>query len=506
MNRDASAISMAVVRAMAKVPMLRRIGGACALALTLAACAPAVRPPVFAPRERVPLAGLPTGMAGWPAPAWWHQYRDPQLDRLMALAMRDSPDLQVAQARYRQALAAVGAQRAERHPQVQGLVSASHGYVDPDLPDDVTQGLFQVGSSHSDSVIAGALASWDLDLWGKQRAAIAAAVGQARAAEAERAAAASSLQYAVAAAYVDWLGQQARLRIARQAERAAVDLRGLVALRVKAGLDDPGQLDQADDQLAQQRRNLAMCAGAAAQDKAQLAALAGTDPQRLDTLQARPLPSTDDRLPPDARLRLIARRPDIAAARWTIEASLRDIDQARAAYYPDVRLMALGAFLRSYPDLGSSSHTDLTLGNVGISMSLPIFSGGRLKAQFERSQAGLDTAVANYNRTIVQAAHDVAQQILTKQQLEAVQTQQQRSLQAQRAQLVQAENLRQEGIADDRATLRAQLATDRERDALVQLHARRLAADLSLIHALGGGYRAGELPPLPHVAAKDPQP
>lgn len=469
----------------------------------LAACAPPVRPPVFQPREQIPLAGLPSGQGGWPEPQWWAYYRDPQLDRLETWAMRGSPDLQVAQARYRAALAAVGAQRAERRPQVQGLASASHGYVDPDLPDSATQGLFQLGSATSDSIAVGALANWDLDVWGKQSAAIAAAVGQANAARAERAAAESALQYHVAAAYFDWLGQQSRLQIAHQAEHTAEQLRELVALRVKAGLDDPGQLDQADDRLAQARQNRAMREGDVAQDRAQLAAVVGVDPQQLDRLEPRRLPTPDTRLPPDARLGLIARRPDIAAARWTIEASLRDIDQARAAYYPDVKLMALGAFLRSYPDLGSSSHTDLTLGNAGVSVSLPIFSGGRLKAQFERSQAALDTAVARYNRTIVQAAHDVAQQILALQQLDAVKVQQQRSLQAQRSQLTQARQLQREGIADDRAGLRAQLAVSQQRDALVQLQTRQLATNLSLIHALGGGYHADHLPALPAATAKD---
>lgn len=472
------------------------------VAWALVACAPAVRPPAFQPREHVPLAGLPTGARGWPDAQWWTHYRDPQLDRLEAWAMRGSPDLQVAQARYRAALAAVGAQRAERRPQVQGLASASHGYLDPDLPDSTTQGLLQVGSASSDSIAVGALANWDLDIWGKQEAAIAAAVGQANAARAERAAAASALQYHVAAAYFDWLAQQARLRLARRAEHLTKQLRGLVALRVKAGLDDPGQLDQADDRLAQARQNRAMREGDVAQDRAQLAAVIGVDPQQLDRLEAVPLPAADTRLPADARLGLIARRPDIAAARWTIEASLRDVDQARAAYYPDVKLMALGAFLRSYPDLGASSHTDLTLGNAGVSVSLPIFSGGRLKAQFERSQAALDAAVARYNRTIVQAAHDVAQQIVALQQLDAVKLQQERSLQAQRSQLAQAQELQREGIADDRAGLRAQLAVSQQRDALLQLQTRQLAANLSLIHALGGGYHADHLPALP-TAAKD---
>lgn len=485
-----------------------------ALAVALAACAPPVRPPSFAPREQVPLAGLPQGMAGWPAPAWWQRYQDPQLDRLVALAMRGSPDLQAAEARYRSAMRAVDAQKAQLNPQVQGMLAGGHGYSDIDVKGAApgasgsAQGFeLNPGRSWSNAGVAGALAQWDLDLWGKQKAAVAAAVGQARAAEAERATAANSIQYNLAATYFDWQALQARLAVAGEAERSAAKLRQLVALRVHAGLDDPQNLDQADAQLAEQRRAKAMLAGSASLDLAQLAAIAGVSPAELGTLQPRPLPVADTSLPGDARLGLIARRPDIVAARWQIEAASRGIDQARKAYYPDVSLMALGGFLRSYPDLGSGTRTDLTLGNIGPSVSLPIFSGGRLKAQFENAQAQLDSAVANYNRTVVQAAHDVAQQILTLQQLQAVQQQQQRELAASQSQQQRAAHRRQQGVEDDRPWLNSQLQLDQQRDAQLQLQGQLLASNLSLIHALGGGYHSDALPALPATAdAKDAHP
>ncbi|UPG85874.1 TolC family protein [Luteibacter aegosomatis] len=193
----------------------RSSGGPCivvvAAALSLAACAPPVRPPAFVPREEVPLAGLPTGQAGWPPAEWWRRYGDGQLDRVIALAMRGSPDMEQAEARYRAALRAVDSAKAELNPQVRGLLSGNHGYNDVTLRGQApgatgsAQG-FQLspGSSWSNSGAAGALATWDLDLWGKQKDAVAAAVGQARAAEAERASAATSLQYNVVNTYFDW--------------------------------------------------------------------------------------------------------------------------------------------------------------------------------------------------------------------------------------------------------------------------------------------------------------
>ncbi|KJV35777.1 efflux transporter outer membrane subunit [Luteibacter yeojuensis] len=492
--------------------LCRRAGGVVAVALAgamgLAACAPPVRPPAFTPREEVPLAGLPTGQAGWPDAQWWKRYNDPQLNHVVDLAMRGSPNLEQAEARYRAALRAVDSAKAELNPQVRALLSGSHGYSDVTLHGQApgasgsAQGFeLSPGSSWSNSGVAGALATWDLDLWGKQKDAVAAAVGQARAAEAEKASAAASLQYNVVNTYFDWQAQQARLDVARHGVKSSEDYRSLVELRVKHGLDDPTALDQADAQLAQQRGSVAQLEGAAALDGVQLAALAGVAPADLEALKPTPLPTPDVQLPPDARLGLLARRPDIAAARWQIEASSKNIDQARKAYYPDVSLMGLGAFLRTYPDLGSGTRTDLGLGNVGLSVQLPIFSGGRLKAQYETAQAQLDTAVAQYDGAVVQAAGDVAQGIATLQALEARRTQQDAQYDATVAQKTKAGDRRAKGLIDDRDWLRADMQVDEQRDARLQIISQMLSANLSLIHALGGGYVADDLPSLPAATA-----
>jgi NodT family efflux transporter outer membrane factor (OMF) lipoprotein len=486
----------------------RRCGGAriavLGIAVLAAACAPAVRPPSFAPREEVPIAGLPTTQAGWPQPEWWKRYGDPQLDRIVDIAMRGSPDMEQAEARYRAATRAVDSARADLNPQVRGLLNGSHGYSDVAVKGDVPGAAgsaqsFQLnpGKSWSNSGAAGALATWDLDIWGKQKDAVSAAVGQVRAAEAERASAATSLQYNVVNTYYDWQAQQARLQVARHVVESAVQYRELVELRVHGGLDDPTNLDQADGQLAQQRRAVAQLEGAASLDLVQLAALAGVSPKDLGTLTASALPTPDTALPGDARLGLLARRPDITAARWQIEASSKNIDQARKAYYPDVSLTGLAAFLRTYPDLGSGTRTDLKLANIGPSIQLPIFSGGRLRAQFESAQAQLDTAVAQYDGAVVQAAGQIAQGVTTLQMLEDQRVQVDRQYDASAAQRAKAADRRSKGLIDDRTWLNADMQLDQQRDARLQITSQILSANLSLIHALGGGYYAEDAPALP---------
>ncbi|MGN6092023.1 MAG: TolC family protein, partial [Luteibacter jiangsuensis] len=284
---------------------------------------------------------------------------------------------------------------------------------------------------------------------------------------------------------------------ARHAAASAAAYRELVALRVEHGLDDPTALDQAEGRLAGMRRAVAQLEGAARLDMVQLAALAGVSPQELGELTPSPLPVPDTSLPPDARLELLARRPDIAAARWQIEASSKNIDQARKAYYPNVSLTALGAFLRTYPDLGSGTRTDLTIGNIGAAVQLPIFSGGRLRAQYESAQAQLDLAVAQYDGAVVQAAGQVAQGVATLTALDEQRVQVDRQYEASAAQKAKAADRRGKGLIDDRTWLDADMQLDQQRDARLQLTSQMLSANLSLIHALGGGYRADDLPELP---------
>lgn len=444
-----------------------------------------------------------------PQQAWWKHFDDPQLDRLMDLATHDSPDLQQAEARYRAAQRAVDVQRAQLNPQVRGLLDGAHGYSKTDIRADDSGAPsplqnFDISPAHSwsNTGLAAALFTWDLDLWGKQKAAVAQAIGEANAMQAERAMAANSLHYSVARSYFDWQSMQARVQLAGAATQAAVRFRQLVQLRVQAGLDDPQQLDRADAQLADQRRSEAMEQGQSALDLAQLAAVVGVSEDALGPLQAHPLPRADTDIPPHAGLALLSRRPDIVADRWEIEASLRGIDRARDAYYPDVSLTGLGAFLRMYPELGSGTRLDASLASLGPSISLPIFSGGRLKAQLETSQAQLDTAIASYNQTVVQAAHDVAEQVLTLQQLQAVQIQQDRQVDAVVQQSRRADQQRLRGLDDDRTYLGLQLQLDQARDSQLQLDDQLLDSSLALIDALGGGYNATDLPPLPSTTAQ----
>lgn len=473
--------------------------------LLLTACAPSIRPPTFTPREQVPLAGLPTGQAGWPQAQWWKQYRDPQLDRLMQMAQGHATTLDQALARYHSASRQVDSERAKLGPTVGAAMGGGIGYgrnrVDG-LPASLGRDSYSNASTSAGGIV-GLTARWDLDLWGKQKAAVAQAVGLTRAAEAEQAVTANALQYQIASSYYDWQTQQSRLALSRQSEQLASHLLQLAQSRVNAGIADPRDIDTSTAQLAQLRQASAGIDGQARLDLVALAAILGVDPAQLDWLQPRPLPEPDTRLPADARIGLIARRPDIAAARWQIEASSRQIDQARAAFYPDVSLSALGAYLSSDPSFGSGLRLHGPFGGIGPSITLPIFESGRLKAAFAGSQAALDSAIADYNNTVVQAAHDVAQRVLGMQQQQAEQLQQQARIEAIAHSGRRLDQMFHQGIADQRPLLDNQLQIQQLQDAELQLHGQLLDSQLGLIHALGGGYHATTLPALPAHSNQD---
>jgi NodT family efflux transporter outer membrane factor (OMF) lipoprotein len=228
-----------------------------------------------------------------------------------------------------------------------------------------------------------------------------------------------------------------------------------------------------DEQLALQRNSIA--------------ALLGAGPDRglsitRPTLELKHTFTLPDRLATD----LLGRRPDIRAARMRAEAAARRIDQAKAAFYPNINLSALvGA-----QSLGLDMLTrhGSSIGNVGPALSLPIFNGGQLRNQYRRSEAEYAQAVAEYERTVVEALKDVANAATSQKALspqlarvdEAV-------LAAHEAWSIQ--NTRYSGgLATYLDVLTAEDSLLTNLRAQSDLQSRSLSLDIALTRALGGGY------------------
>jgi outer membrane protein, multidrug efflux system len=267
----------------------------------------------------------------------------------------------------------------------------------------------------------------------------------------------------------------------------------ITTARIRAELDPADDAQRADMEVAAVREQIADLDGSARLRIVALAALVGRSTAELPPLTARPLPTIDTRLPDDVRIDLIARRADITASRWRIEAAEKNRESARAEFYPDVSVNALIG-VQSI-DIGSLIKYGSRVPQVAGAIHLPIFDAGRLKARYGATQAAIDSAVASYQDTLVSAARDVATQATSRAQIAAQRTQRLIEVDAAERLKVSAAARVRQGVTDSRTELTATESWIEQRDALLQLDAAALSADIKLQRALGGGYERNEATP-----------
>ncbi len=433
--------------------------------------------------DAAPLDGLKTqGGGDWPAQEWWKRYQDPTLDRLVELGGANSPTLATAHARYDSARQSVRLAAAESGAYVQANAEADRQR----LSDN---GLFQpqmLGFTWYNQFDLGLQASYTFDWWGKQRAAVEAAMDQAHAAQADRSAAALMLAGSIADAYFGWQADQNRLLLAREKVHVVESQAQVSAARARADLDSADELNRADLALAAAREQIAALQGSAELRVVALAALVGRPISELPSLSPRPLPTFPAMLPDNVTIDLISRRADITASRWRVEAAERSLASARADFFPDVTVNALLGL--SSLDVGRLLENGSRVPQVSAAIHLPIFDAGRLKARYGGAQAAIDSAVSGYQDTVISAARDVATQATTRAQIDAQRAQRTKQVDAAlRMRNTAAARVRQ-GLSDSRSELQATESWIDQRDGLMQLDSDALSADIALQRALGGGY------------------
>jgi len=423
--------------------------------------------------------------AAWPAGDWWKSLGDAQLDALEGEGLGASPTLALAQARVRKAEALAQEAGAALKPQVTGSASLtrdrfSENYI---FPPPFGGAWFTQPSARLDF-------NYEFDFWGRNRAAVRAALGEAKAAEVDVAAARLVLSVAIAQAYLELERNYSQRDVGLATLDQRVKLRDLTAQRVAAGLDSQLELKQVETSIPETREQMARLDEAIALTRNRIAALVGAGPDRGLAL-TRPhthavhagLPST---LPAD----LLGRRPDIAAQRLRIEAAGADIDVAKASFYPNVSLaayvglQALG--LSQFLSAGSA------IAGAGPALSLPIFEGGRLRASLAGKQADYDVAVEQYNGAIVEALHQVADELASMRALEVRRNEQRQALASAQAAYDLALVRYREGLGNYLQVLSAETPLLAQRSLGADLDARERVLSVNLIRALGGGYEGAK--------------
>ncbi|MGO8855440.1 MAG: efflux transporter outer membrane subunit [Steroidobacteraceae bacterium] len=459
-------------------------------AACVAGCAglPPKPQPVILPAD-APLSDLAAGGGVWPARDWWKRYQDPDLDKLIEMALEYSPTLATAHARLDTARQSVRLAGAESGAHVQAVGDASrqrlsdNGLFPPDL----------LGFHWYDQYDLGLQASYTFDWWGKQKDSVAAAIDEAHAAQADKTAAALMLASSVADTYYGWQTDQSRLTLAREHEATIVREDSITTARVRAEVDAADEVNRTATSLAAVREQIAVLDGSAKLRIVALAALVGRSSADLPGLTVKPLPAISNGLPDDVKIDLIARRADLTASRWRVEAAEKNREGARAEFYPDISINALIG-LQSR-DLGTLLLYGSRVPDFGAAIHLPIFDAGRLQARYGASQAAIAAAVANYQDTLIGAARDVATQATSRAQIAAQRAQRLIEVDAAaRLKLSAAARVKQ-GVTDLRAELTATESWIDQRDALLQLDAAALSSDIGLQRALGGGYERDQTAP-----------
>src|SRR5712672_1625427 len=408
------------------------------LLMSFVALTGCVLPPKEAPhppRLANDTVGL-TGVAAEPAAdSWWNTFQDPELDRLIRLGLKDSPTLAEAQARVGEAVAQAQSAKAGLLPSANLDASAFYqrapqNYV---IPPPLAGHSFWEGQ-------AGATLNWDLDFWGRQADAVHRAQALTQSARFDVDNARLMLAGAITQAYVELYREYALADIAERSEAQRQNIVNITRRRVAAGLDTQLELRAAEGQLPQARVARAQAQAAADLAVHQLAVLTGqaADAERL---------------------------------------------AAKAAFYPDVSLRALAG-------VGAFGLNNLVQGSArgygaGPLISLPLFDGGRLRAQYRGSEAQLDAAIAAYDDTVLHAVQQTSDQITRLDALARERLDQQQTLDATEAAYKLAEERYTAGLASYLTVLNAETQVLNARQSMVDIQTSLAVSRVTLLLAVG---------------------
>ncbi|MEO8779386.1 MAG: efflux transporter outer membrane subunit [Rhodanobacter sp.] len=465
------------------------------LALALAGCASmrglhteatAIDPDTVAARNS--LADTQFSPAAWPRESWWKGYGDPQLDQLIADALSGQPGLRIAEARVRQAQAEANVVGASLYPQVNAsLHSTRQRFSDDGTVAPPVAGTWQTINDVSLGV------SYELDFWGKNRAAVNAALGRAKAAEVDLQAARLMLTTTLARTYLRLDLAYAQRDLAEATLRQREQTLALTRKRVAAQIDSQLELTEAEAALPAVRERIAAINESVALINNQLAALEGKGPDAGLNITRPHLAAVGAvSLPSNLPAKLIGRRPDVVADRWRVEAASQDIKVAKAQFYPDISLTGLVG-LQSLGFDNFLNAGSRVLG-VGPAISLPIFDGGRLRSNLGAHQAGYDMAVEHYNATVMAAVHDVVDQLVSLHWLQQQVHEQDQALALSQHAWELANARYRSGLANYLQVLAAESQVLAQKEQLIQSQSRQRELRLNLIRALGGGYQPAAAP------------
>ena len=454
------------------------------LALALSACANIPDTPGSANLRTAQSLGLSEApSSAQPSSQWWTEFGDPQLTQLIGQALASNPSLKITQARLARAQTGVSATDASSGPQISAGLDATRqkftatGMIPPPLAGSIRE----TGTAQ----LAG---SWELDFFGKNHAALEAALGQVRAAQADADAARTLLASSVARSYFQLARLYAQLALSQRQLTQRTQMLALVKKRLDAGLDTQLELRQSQGNLPDARLQIEVLQEQIAINRHALAALIGGQNKPLELTEPAQEAIKQIAINSSISADLLGRRADIAAARWRVEASSQEVAGAKSQFYPNINLVAFAGFssigLDRLTDAGSEQW------GVGPALRLPLFDGGRLRANLLGKTAELDAAIESYNATLIEAIRDVADQLASTKAIAQQQLEQRAAQEAAERSYDIARQRYLAGLTPLLTVLATETAVLNQRRQGVDLAARALETQVLLVRALGGGYLA----------------
>lgn len=403
---------------------------------------------------------------------WWKAFSDPVLDRLVTIALDDSPEIGQAAARVMEARAQAALARAQRGPEID--VQGVGGY---------TRVLEVIGPITTWGAEPQATIAYDFDLFGRLGSASAAARANLLASRASQDAVAITTASTVASSYIQLLGLDERLRIARETLVAREASLKVARRRYDQGYSSTLELRQAEAEYRATSQLVPAAELAVSQQENALATLLGSPsmiiPRSPGALTRLTMPTIPAGLPSD----LLRRRPDIVAAEDALVASDRSLDSARAAMLPSFALTgSRGEIIAE-----ALAHPESVF-LIGGSFLAPLFDSGKRRAAAEGAAARRNEAAFVYRKTVLNAFREVNDGLAAVDRLDTQIVELRAQVEAQVGLLRIASERYRAGYASYLDQIDAQRSLLSAQLSLVQVETQRLTAMVSLYEAMGGGW------------------
>jgi NodT family efflux transporter outer membrane factor (OMF) lipoprotein len=462
-----------------------------------------------------PLAETPAAYkenAGWkvarprdelPRGKWWEIYHDPQLNALEEQVDISNQNLAAAEANFRQALAMIRVARAAYFPTVTGTPSWSRFKRSENLGSSNSNlaGASKTGPSGGNiSTLPGATlsdyllnfaATWELDIWGKVRRSVESSKASAEASAANLEGVRLSAQTTVAQNYFLIRSLDEQKRLFDDTVAAYRKVYDLTKNRYASGVASRGDLAQAETQLKSTQAQAVDLGVQRSQLEHAIAVLLGKPPAEF-AIPVKQLTMKVPAIPTGVPSELLERRPDIAAAERNMAAANAQIGVAVAAYYPNITLSATGGFEAS--QAAKWFVWPSRFWSLGAAAANTLFEGGLRGGQTAAARAAYDSTVATYRQTVLTGFQEVEDNLAALRILENEYRVQDEAVKSARQSLTVSTNQYRAGTISHLDLMVVEtVAFNNERTAITIL-GNRLSASVLLVKALGGGWKASDLP------------